>query len=93
VITVLNKSDLPAQFDTGRLPKFLSDPVRISAQEGTGIKHLAEAIRQTCGTVDFDLRQPVCFTNRQENLLTQLTNVESKQRAASITMDLLDGEV
>ncbi len=93
VITVLNKSDLPAQFDTRRLPKFLSEPVRISAKEGTGTKHLTEAIRQTSGTVDFDLQQPVYFTDRQENLLTQLTNAESKQQTASIIMDLLDGQV
>jgi len=92
VITVLNKSDLPTRFDTGRLPKFLSEPVRISAKEGTGIKHLTETIRATCGTVDFNLQQPVCFTDRQENLLGQLTNAESKQQAASIIMDLLDGQ-
>ena len=93
VITVLNKSDLPGQFDTGRLPKFLSEPVRISAKEGTGIQHLTETIRATCVTADFNLQQPVCFTDRQENLLGQLTNTESKQQAASITMDLLDGQM
>ena len=92
VITILNKSDLPAQFDTGRLPKSMPEPVRISAKEGTGTKHLAETIRATCGTVDFNLQQPVCFTDRQENLLGQLTNAESKQQAASIIMDLLDGQ-
>ncbi len=93
VITVLNKSDLPGRFDAGRLPKFLSEPVRISAKEGTGIKHLTETIRQTSGTIDFNLQQPVCFTDRQENLLTQLTNTEFKRQAVSITMDLLDGQV
>jgi len=93
VITVLNKSDLPERFDTGRLPKFLSDLVRISAKEGTGIRHLTETIRQVCGTADFDLRQPVCFTDRQKGLHTQLTNAESKQQAASIIVDLLDGQV
>jgi len=93
VITVLNKSDLPGRFDTGRLPKFLSEPVRISAKEGTGIKHLTETIRQACGTADFNLRQPVCFTNRQENLLGQLKISKSKQRASSIITELLKGEL
>ena len=93
VITVLNKSDLPGQFDTGRLPKFLSEPVRISAKEGTGIKHLTETIRATCGTADFNLQQPVCFTNRQENLLRQLTTVESGHQAAVIVTELLSGQI
>lgn len=93
VITVLNKSDLPTQLDTARLPEFLPDPVRISAKDGMGIKRLTETIRQISGTADFDLRQPVCFTNRQEGLLTQLTNAKSKQQATSIIMELLDGQV
>ena len=93
VITVLNKSDMPARLDTALLPKFLPEPVQISAQEGTEIKRLTGTIHQTCGTADFNLQQPVCFTNRQKNLLTKLTNAQSKQQAASITMDLLDGQV
>ena len=93
VITVLNKSDLPAQFDAGRLPKFLSEPVQISAKEGTGIKHLTETIRQTSGTVDFNVRQPVCLTNRQDDLLRQLKISKSKQQAASIVTELLKGAV
>ena len=93
VITVLNKSDLPARFDTRRLPKFLSEPVPISAKDGTGIEHLTETIRQACGTASSHLQQPVCFTDRQQDLLTQLTNAESRQQAASIITDLLDGQL
>jgi tRNA modification GTPase len=88
VITVLNKSDLPARFSTGRLPKFLSEPVSISAKEGTGINHLTETIHRVTGTADFNLQQPVCFTDRQQNLLGQLTTSKSKQQATSIITEL-----
>jgi tRNA U34 5-carboxymethylaminomethyl modifying GTPase MnmE/TrmE len=91
VITILNKSDLPAKLDVGRLPKFLSEPIQISAKEGTGIRRLAEEIRQASGTVDFNAQQPVCFTNRQENLLGQLRISKSKQQATSIITELLKG--
>ncbi len=92
IITILNKSDLPAKFDTGRLPQTLSSPVQISAKESTGIEKLNEKIRRTSGTADFDLQQPVCFTSRQENLLKQLRNAKSKQQATSIITELLNGK-
>jgi len=93
VLTVLNKCDLPAKFDTGILTGILSNTVQISAKEGTGIENLLEKIRQTCGVAEFDLKTAVCFTNRQENLLKQLTNIKSKQQAASIITELLNGQV
>ena len=92
VVTVLNKSDLPAGLDTKKLPKFLSNTVLTSATEGTGIENLTEKIRRTCGVVDFDLRTAVCFTDRQENLLKQLTTTESNQ-AASVITELLNGRL
>jgi len=93
LIAVLNKSDLPTKFDTGRLPQTLSSPVQISAKEGTGIEYLSEKIIKTVGAADFDLREPVCFTARQENLLKKLTNAKSKQQTASIITELLKGHV
>ncbi len=93
VITVLNKSDLPAKFDISRLPGTLSNTVQISAQEGAGIEYLSEKIIKTVGAADFDLRESVCFTARQENLLKKLTNVKSKQQAASIITELLNGQL
>ena len=99
VLTCLNKSDLPAKFDTrkfirrGGLPEILSNIVPISAKEGTGIEELLEKIRQITGVVDFDLKTPVVFTIRQENLLKQLTNIKSKQQAALIITELLNGRL
>lgn len=93
VLTLLNKSDLPAKFDTAKLPEALGDTVQISAKFGTGIENLTGKIREACGVADFDLQQPVCFTARQEDLLEQLKQAKSKQQVASIITDLLNGQV
>jgi tRNA modification GTPase len=93
VITVLNKCDLPAKFDIGKLPDSLLNMVQISAKEGTGIENLTDKIRQICGVADFDLQTTVCFTDRQENLIKQLTHAESKPQAASILTELLNGGI
>jgi tRNA modification GTPase len=93
VITVLNKSDLPTKFDTNRLPANLSNTVQISAKEGTGIESLSEKIIKTTGTADFDLRESVCFTCRQEKILKELTTTKSKQQATSIITELLNGQI
>jgi tRNA modification GTPase len=93
VITALNKSDLPAKFDAAKLPKTLSNTVQISAKFGTGIETLKEKIRQASGAAGFDLRQAICFTSRQENLLKQLTIASSKQQATSRLTELLNGQV
>lgn len=91
VITILNKSDLPAKLDIKMLPKFPSEPVRISAKEGIGMEYLTEKILETSNTANFDLKQPVCFTHRQEHLLKQLTDSESNQQVTSTITELLDG--
>jgi tRNA modification GTPase len=89
IITVLNKSDLPAKLNETELPRIAADTVKISAKFGSGIENLIEKIRQICGVADFDLHTPVCFTSRQENLLRQLKKRKSKKQAASIITELL----
>ncbi|GAH83031.1 unnamed protein product, partial [marine sediment metagenome] len=49
ILTVLNKSDLPAKLNAAKLPKILANKVRISAKLGTGIENLLRKIRQICG--------------------------------------------
>jgi len=93
VITVLNKSDLPVRFDARKLPRILANTVQISAKEGTGIENLTEKIQQLAGVVNFNLKNAVCITSRQENLLKQLKNAKSKQQAASIITELLNGQL
>ena len=93
IVTILNKSDLPPKFDTTRLPNILSNTVKISAKEGAGIEDLKQKIQHTSDVADFDRQQPICFTGRQENLLKKLTNAQSKQQAASIIPELLNGRL
>ncbi len=93
VLTVLNKCDLPAKFDAIKLPEALSNSVRISAQDGTGIENMLEKVRQICGVTDFDLKTAVCFTQRQNNLLQKLQNANSTQQAALIITELLNGRL
>ena len=93
VITVLNKCDLPAKFGAGKPPEILSNNVLISAKEGTGIENLLEKIQQITGISDFDPKSDICFTDRQKNLLEQLINSKSKQQAASIITELLNGRL
>ena len=93
VLTVLNKSDLPAKFDTVNLPKSLNKTVLISAKYGTRIEELIEKILQICGVTDFDVKTAVCITSRQENLLTQLKTTKSKQQVVSIITELLKGRI
>jgi tRNA modification GTPase len=94
VLTVLNKSDLPARFDPAKLPgNAASSVVQISALLGTGIDALARKICEITGTENFDVHQPVCFTARQEQLLIQLTNADSQGQAIAIITELLSGRL
>ncbi len=93
ILTVLNKSDLTTRFNADRLPKILTDTVKISAKLETGIVELTEKIRQLCGVADFNLHTAVCITSRQENLLRQLKKVKSKKQAASMITELLNSQL
>jgi tRNA modification GTPase len=93
MVTVLNKSDLPEKFDTNKLPDFLSNTVKISAKTGDGIDKLTEKILQTIKTAEFNPRNSVCFTDRQENLFMQLVTAKSKEQAVSIITELLNGQM
>lgn len=88
ILTVLNKSDLPSQFDSGQLPESLSGTVQISAKLGIGIDELIEKMQQLLGVADFDLGSSVCFTIRQQKLLEQLKNAESKTQVITIIKNL-----
>ena len=90
VLTVLNKCDLSAGLDTNKLPESMSNSIRTSAKEGTGIENMLEKVRRICGVADFDLKTAVCFTQRQNDLLQQLKNAKSTQQAASIITELLN---
>jgi tRNA modification GTPase len=87
VLTIINKSDLPCRLKADNLP----NAVNISAKLGKGIDNLCTKIQQLAGIDNFDFRQPVCFTDRQQKLLTQLANADSKDDAGTIITELLSG--
>jgi tRNA modification GTPase len=91
VLTVLNKSDLPRRLDSTKLPSALSNTVLISAKLGNRIDQLCAEIQRLAGVENFDLNQPICFTSRQEQLLKQLTNADSKDKVGGIITQLLSG--
>ena len=93
VLTVLNKSDLPAKFDEKQLPGNLTETVKISALLGEGIDDLIGKTQEVLGVADFDSSSPVCITCRQENLLSKLVAAKSKAAATSLIRELLNGEV
>ncbi len=93
ILTVLNKSDLPAKLDVDKLPELLDNPVRISAKFGTNIDKLLQKTRAVLGVDDFDLKLAVCITRRQEKLVKQLKKAKSKSEAVSIITELLNGRL
>ncbi|MHC4647669.1 MAG: GTPase [Planctomycetota bacterium] len=76
-LVLLNKCDISARLDFGRLPEGPADVAQVSAKSGAGIEKLVVKIPQVCGVSDFDLKSAVCVTGRQENLLNQLQAAES----------------
>lgn len=90
VLTVLNKSDLPARFDLAKLPQSLTNTIRISAKTGDRIDKLLAAARKTLGVTNFDPAQPVCFTSRQQSLLQELSTPKLKDHTRSIITELLN---
>lgn len=93
VLTLLNKSDLPAKFDEKQLPENLARTVKISALLGEGIDNLVEKVRRALGVSDSDLCAPACFTSRQEGLLKKLAQTKSKGSATSFIRELLNGQL
>ena len=93
IITILNKCDLSAKFDPAELPEALADTIKISAKAGTGIENLLKKIRRLSDAADFDLQSPVCFTDRQKNLLQKLTSAKTKKLARQIISGLLNARL
>lgn len=93
VVTVLNKADLPAQFNSDRLPAQLGRSIPISAKQGTGISDLIRAVHQACNVAGFPSDCVVAFTGRQNRLLSGLEHAKSKSKAAVILAELLQGPI
>jgi tRNA modification GTPase len=83
-LVVINKCDLAGDL--------LADGLKISAKTGSGIKGLIDEIELRLGVVDFDMKKTVCFTDRQENILEQITEAKTKQQIKKLIQELLKGE-
>ncbi len=92
-IVVLNKSDLPRRLSADNLQFDCPDCVSISARDNTGIDELVAAIGRVTGADGFDIAGAVCFTARQNELVTAISAVKTSQRAKTLIARLLnDGQ-
>jgi tRNA modification GTPase len=89
MILALNKCDLESSINEIAMNKEFGEVVVISAKKGTRIDGLTKKIRTMLGVEGFDLKQAVCFTDRQRKLLEQLCKSESKSDADSLVTQLL----
>jgi len=92
-LTVLNKADLPAKLNIFKLPKQLRNCITISAKTGEGIENLISRTSQVLGAAGFDLQSTVCFTNRQEKIISKIANAKSKQEIIKLITELLNGRL
>ena len=92
-VTILNKADLPSKLNIFKLPKELRNCVTTSAKTGEGIENLVSRIQQNLGVSDFNLRTAVCVTSRQEKLLKNLIEAQSRQQAVRIITELLNSRL
>ncbi|MGD0786195.1 MAG: GTPase [Sedimentisphaerales bacterium] len=83
-LVVINKCDLAGDL--------LADGLKISAKTGSGTKELIDEIEQRLGVIDFDMKKTVCFTDRQENILEQITEAKTKQQIKKLIQELLKGK-
>jgi tRNA modification GTPase len=89
VLVVLNKLDLGITLNESKLNLDFAGCVSISAKSGERIKRLLKEIRKVLGVADFNLNAPVCFTQRQCDLLELLSQAKSKLQAKTVITDLL----
>jgi tRNA modification GTPase len=92
-LVVLNKSDLPPQFDAACLPEQLGQRIPLSAKQGTGIHDLIRAVHQACRVTGLPSDCLVASTDRQRRLLRELQRAKSRNEAAALVRELLAGPV
>ncbi len=90
VITVLNRSDLVPGLKPGDLPPALGPVLEMSARQDNCIPKLRHRIRQVLGIIGFDLEKPICFTERQRHLLTEMQACSSPKQIQPIINAILN---
>ena len=66
-VAVVNKSDLPTEFDETYIEKYFQQIVFLSAKSGEGMEELARAIGEVLRTSQIDPNEGMLFTERQRN--------------------------
>jgi tRNA modification GTPase len=80
VILVLNPNHLSFAF---------TERVNLSAQTGQGVEELTAALRRATGIDGFDLSRPACFTPRQLEVVTKLSQCGDPRKAILLLEQLL----
>jgi len=93
VLAVLNKLDLGIKLIESQLNLDFAASVSISAKSGDRIELLLKRIREVLGVADFGLNTPVCFTQRQMELLELTSRTETKSQAEAVITELLNGQI
>jgi len=83
MIAALNKCDL-----VPKIGGVVENAVVISAKTGTGIEELTKKIRTVLGVEGFDLRQPICFADRQKQLLQKIVVAKDRQEVKNALVNL-----
>jgi len=91
ILVVFNKLDLGQKEDVRQLDIDFATSTSISAKTGDRIELLLKKIREVLGISGFCLNKPVCFTQRQLELLKLLSNTKTRSLAEEILMQLLNG--
>ena len=63
------------------------------AKLNNGLEDLLDKVLHTLGILAFDSDKPICFTERQIKLLSQLTLANSKHHATTLITELLKGKL
>lgn len=82
-IVVINKSDLGL-----KTSGIFENTIVISAKNGTGIDELTKKVRTVLGVEGFYLKQAVCFTERQQQLLQKIAVAKDRQEVENALVNL-----
>jgi len=92
-ISVLNKSDLVPAPRAADSAQALGPVLAISAKQETGLCALKQSIRQTLGIDGFSPDAPVCFTERQRQLLAETQGACTRTQIRHIIDALLNAPI
>ncbi len=90
VLLVLNKLDLGITLNERQLNFNFASCVSISAKSGDRIDQLLKEIPKMLGVSAFDLNSPICFTQRQYDLLESLSRKKTKAQAKAVIAVIIE---